>query len=414
MDPLEIMEFYEGNQTVEVEGNHPTIRMNAEDFATVLAELRRLSSTPGAATKKQIVMDCINRCDGIVTMDSDQRRNCQAEIAKAVDRAGGEEAAIVPDLMGGHIEFNGQKWVTMAEWQDMRQEALSAKEAGIGALQAWGDRGAVIAELKAENAKLRARLLTAAGDDLCRLTQEEIKAYTSGAVQIPPEEEFIPSCLRFHQQIAGTEGVLQNCLTSAQMAAEITSLEAENARLRAGGWLPIESAPKDGTDILAVREEDGKRGRARFVVDTDDTEDGGAWWFEDVWSAEQRLICWQPLPSPPGSPDAKGTASGFAMIMAERQRQISEEGWTPEHDAQHGDGQLAAAAACYALPRGLRTPWVNEDELTMLQAIWPFDWKWWKPAEDRGTASRIRELVKAGALIAAEIDRLSPDAKGTT
>jgi len=84
-----------------------------------------------------------------------------------------------------------------------------------------------IANLEVENAKLRTRLLTAAGDDLCRLSQEEIKAYTNGAVPIPPRCEFIASCERFHAQIAGTAGVNQNCLTSAQMAAEITRLETE-------------------------------------------------------------------------------------------------------------------------------------------------------------------------------------------
>ncbi len=87
-----------------------------------------------------------------------------------------------------------------------------------------------LANLEAENAKLRARLLTAAGDDLCRLSQEEIKAYTGGAVPIPPRCEFIASCERFHAQIAGTAGVNQNRLTSAQMAAEITRLESELKR----------------------------------------------------------------------------------------------------------------------------------------------------------------------------------------
>ncbi len=83
---------------------------------------------------------------------------------------------------------------------------------------------------------LRLRLLSAAGDDLCRLTQEEIKAYTTGAVQIPPIEEFLPSCERFHAQIAAGPGVLPNCLTMAQLIAEneklrrtITDLEARLA-----------------------------------------------------------------------------------------------------------------------------------------------------------------------------------------
>ncbi len=81
-------------------------------------------------------------------------------------------------------------------------------------------------EVTAENERLRPRVLTAAGDDLCRLTPEEIEAYTSGAVQIPPKGEFIASCERFHEQIAGTSGVLKDCLTLAQMIAE-------NERLRA-------------------------------------------------------------------------------------------------------------------------------------------------------------------------------------
>lgn len=96
-----------------------------------------------------------------------------------------------------------------------------------------------IYDLRQERDQLRLRLLSAAGDDLCRLSQEEIKAYTSGAVQIPPKEEFIPSCERFHEQIAAGPGVLKGCLTLAQLIAENEKLlqraeaaEAENAKLR--------------------------------------------------------------------------------------------------------------------------------------------------------------------------------------
>jgi hypothetical protein len=81
------------------------------------------------------------------------------------------------------------------------------------------------APLVAENERLRLRVLSAAGDDLCRLTQEEIKELSSGKVKIPPEEEFLASCKNFHSQIAGEAGVLPGCLTSAQMIAE-------NERLR--------------------------------------------------------------------------------------------------------------------------------------------------------------------------------------
>ena len=87
------------------------------------------------------------------------------------------------------------------------------------------DLASQLAERDEEIERLRARVLSAAGDDLCRLTQDEIKQLTSGAVQIPPKEEFLASCERFHAQIAGEVGVLNGCLTLAQMIAE-------NERLR--------------------------------------------------------------------------------------------------------------------------------------------------------------------------------------
>lgn len=79
----------------------------------------------------------------------------------------------------------------------------------------------------AEVERLRQRLLTAAGDDLCRLSQEEIAAYTSGEVPIPPKEEFLPSCERFWEQMAATAGVNHGCLTLAQLTAENERMTAE-------------------------------------------------------------------------------------------------------------------------------------------------------------------------------------------
>lgn len=86
---------------------------------------------------------------------------------------------------------------------------------------------AKVASLTRDRDQLKLRLLSAAGDDLCRLSQEEIKELSAGRVQIPPKEEFIASCERFHAQLVAGPGVLDNCLTLAQLIAENQKLEAD-------------------------------------------------------------------------------------------------------------------------------------------------------------------------------------------
>jgi hypothetical protein len=83
-------------------------------------------------------------------------------------------------------------------------------------------------------------------------------------------------------------------------------------------------------------------------------------------------------------------------VISERQRQRSVEGWTSEHDDAYQNSELADAAACYAIHahnQGFSTP-----------AHWPWAPEWWKQSGAR------RDLVKAGALILAEIERLDRSA----
>ena len=91
-------------------------------------------------------------------------------------------------------------------------------------------------------------------------------------------------------------------------------------------------------------------------------------------------------------------------VMDERVRQMAVEGWTPEHDDDHEMAELAQAAACYALSGTpcdeafyIHGRWRDARDL-----FWPrqFGREWWKPTDRR------RDLVKAGALILAEIERL--------
>lgn len=94
------------------------------------------------------------------------------------------------------------------------------------------------------------------------------------------------------------------------------------------------------------------------------------------------------------------TMNGAELIAAERLRQVEAEGWTPEHDHSHfvGTPLLAAARGYLAVPGTVDRP--SDPAVSPLG--WPWAGRYWKPTPD----DRVRELVKAGALIAAEIDRL--------
>lgn len=106
--------------------------------------------------------------------------------------------------------------------------------------------------------------------------------------------------------------------------------------------------------------------------------------------------------------------TGAERITQERERQISGEGWTAEHDDDHFSGELALMAALYATPKLL---FERVDRANCIEFVdpWPFEDLWDKrpangnvvlPNRSLSVNKRIDQLVKAGALIAAEIDRL--------
>lgn len=92
--------------------------------------------------------------------------------------------------------------------------------------------------------------------------------------------------------------------------------------------------------------------------------------------------------------------TGIEMIAAERQRQIEVEGWTAEHDRQHTGGEIALAGAVYALWNALDETTHGEPHAELMAKLWPWDPEWLKPK------GRLRNLTRAGALMAAEIDRI--------
>ena len=86
------------------------------------------------------------------------------------------------------------------------------------------------------------------------------------------------------------------------------------------------------------------------------------------------------------------TRASVRDVVEERVRQ---ECHSAEHDAGHIDGDLAQAAVCYAMPPSLKR-WFEGNDVY----LWPFEGASWKPT------TRRRDLIKAAALILAELDRL--------
>lgn len=93
------------------------------------------------------------------------------------------------------------------------------------------------------------------------------------------------------------------------------------------------------------------------------------------------------------------TSAAIRDVVTERYRHTHEKGWTPQHDDEHDAGQLASAATAYTLAAtfpGRIDQW--------FKSFWPWERSWWRPGTPR------RMLVKAAALIIAEIERI--DRKG--
>ena len=97
---------------------------------------------------------------------------------------------------------------------------------------------------------------------------------------------------------------------------------------------------------------------------------------------------------------AERTNGALAEIAGERSRQVNVEGWSEKHDDEHDNGEMAAAASVYAALAAL--PPVSYEAFAPGEPPnrWPWDPKWFKPSTPR------RDLVKAAALIVAEIERI--------
>ena len=109
--------------------------------------------------------------------------------------------------------------------------------------------------------------------------------------------------------------------------------------------------------------------------------------------------------------------SGVGLIAVEREKQIEEDGFDAGHDRDHVAGELSAAAACYAVNKSdVPGKYIRVVKHTILprdpsacgyrSTELPDAFPWSDEFDKRDQHDRLRSLVIAGALIAAEIDRL--------
>jgi hypothetical protein len=122
--------------------------------------------------------------------------------------------------------------------------------------------------------------------------------------------------------------------------------------------------------------------------------------------------------SPRCAPVTGSVPSGAGLIAAERAKQIAVEGYTAAHDDEHTDGEIGMAAACFAAPEQIYVR-ANGRRGTTYSDPWPWGYvvrgrsiddadgfRLHTTAERKEGKDRLRQLVIAGALIAAEIDRI--------
>jgi hypothetical protein len=184
-------------------------------------------------------------------------------------------------------------------------------------------------------------------------------------------------------------------------------------------WRSIGGAPKDGTTIDVWRVEGGREtvfwgyphhecGEMGSLCDSDwhSLKEPGwvcATFNEFIGGKHNPFTHWKPVDGGPSAdsahpaPDALRAA--VSDIAAERQRQVDAEGWSADRDDGYADAELAKSAAAYTLSACGFSP-------DAAREMWPRSWSahWWKPTTAR------RDLVKAGALIVAEIERLDRQA----
>lgn len=209
------------------------------------------------------------------------------------------------------------------------------------------------------------------------------------------------------------DGLWQGIANPDQIVTHIEYVASERARLL------LESMKRDSAPSVAEAAGPVRNcpdcGRRKAFTATDAAQGlCPKWWAVRDEDAERD--CTRHASAHP-APSVAEAAEPVAWqdVVAERERQKTVEGWTARHDDAHNQGEMAVAAGVYALIAGsdatsyrnARDGYsLNDYHQPIIDHLWPWDRSWFKPTERR------RDLVKAGALILAEIERLDRAERG--
>jgi hypothetical protein len=243
-----------------------------------------------------------------------------------------------------------------------------------------------------------------------------------------------PSRERYGEMIAASEGLDGN-LPCGALVPEGSKTLTQAIEEHLDSTVPVgvtgpDSTAVDGRGDASTLQEQMERDafekaflaimgdNAVWIERADDEEQGDRATYCELWTRRAWLLWRRARASTPvGSQAAQD-------VLAERKRQIEEEGWDVAHDDEHADNSMAHAAACYAAHDAMATQgrkaqvdvairgecptW--REKTIRVPMCWPSSWHsdWWKPKDRRS------DLIRAGALILAEIERLDRAAPSAT
>lgn len=224
---------------------------------------------------------------------------------------------------------------------------------------------------------------------LDRLAEQDEKLAELEGAQMAADDS-VTDLTRELDSYVGQVAALRGQIESA--VSECEQLRAERDRLAAAlkERAALESHPQPPA-VLAALEELVEQFTSDGWFDSSEQHHTSKPLRKALARARQALAAAQA----PDKAQAQAPEVGTELIAAERRRQVEAEGWCADHDDEHSGGELRDAAVCYAVatePRMVGDRWIDRR--------WPWEDAAWKPSEDP-----VRNLVKAGALIAAEIDR---------